>query len=601
MSLHKTLLAKLEIAQRFTKEHQSDVKKWISDYYAETPKAQTIEEIIERDQRYQYTAKVIFDNVEKYRSSFFEKPPEVMYSKKGKSDEEKAKKITATWEYLKDITNFKQFMDETFTYFGLCGFVSGHVGYRKQIETTVGEDGIEYTKYLYDDPILEVYDHENEWFMPDSEYSSDAREVSYFRKKKMTKTQVKDTFDKDIEADESILSEDIENEKENIKGELMRCGIYYYAGRLSKRDLFEYAQEQSEEPIEVDEEEVTDSEDDSFYYVVFTKKEVLDIYKSPIGEPSCALGRWFALPKKFFGFGLGRQLEEEQRQESIRTGQLVRYADLLAFPKLAIDLKDSGTDPKQLMQRNNPVITYKDKMPAYLSPPSSNGAIAAMQGQNQSNIQTNSGLMDVSKMQQTNTLNTATGQTAIQDSNEKRVKVAKEKYFEFLKQIIIKTFKTAQVEWQESKVKTITDEDGNPEDIELSKEDFADINFDTDITIDFENMNINKDVIRQQAIVMYDKVKEDPLVDRAKVFKKMLRDGFDEKNPDQYIKQSSVQEGMRFQGEDGQMYIADESGTVVLEKDLAQTMPESADDMQPASDQSAVQANPMVQAHDTKI
>ncbi len=600
MSLHKNLLAKLEIAQRFTKEHQADVKKWIEGYHAETPKPKTIEEIIERDPRYQYTSKVIFDNVEKYRSSFFEKPPEVMYTKKGKEDEEKAKKITATWEYLKDITNFKQFMDETFTYFGLCGFTSGHVGYKQQTETAIGDDGVEYTRYIYDDPILEVYDYENEWFMPDSEFSPDAREVSYFRKKKMTKSQVLDTFNKEIEADESILSDDIESEKENIKGELMRCGIYYYAGRLSKKDLFEYAQSKSEQPLEVDE-EVKDVEDDSFYYVVFTKKEILDVYKSPIEEPSCALGRWFALPKKFFGFGLGRQLEEEQKQESIRTGQLIRYADLLSFPKLAIDLKDSGTDPKQLMQRDNPVIAYKEKMPQYLSPPSSNGAISAMQGQNQSNIQTNSGLMDISKMQQTHTLNTATGQTAIQDSNEKRVKVAKEKYFDFLRQIIIKMYKYAQAEWKESKVQTITDENNNPEDVEIAPEDFIDINFDTDISINFENMSVNKDVIRQQSIAMYDKVKDDPLVDREKVFKKMLRDGFDEKNPDQYVRQSNVQPGMRFQGEDGQIYIADESGTIVLESDLAQTMPESESDMQPASNQSMVQANPMTQAHDTGI
>jgi hypothetical protein len=381
----------------------------------------------------------------------------------------------------------------------------------------------------------------------------------------------------------------------------MRCGVYYYAGRLSKKELFEYMQSLSEEPIEIEEDEIEDVEDDAFYYVAFSKKEILEIYKSPIGEPSCALGRWYALPKKFFGFGLGRQLEEEQRQESIRTGQLIRYADLLAFPKLAIDLKDAGTDPKQIMQRNNPVISYREKMPQYLSPPSSNGAIAAMQGQNQSNIQTNSGLTDISKMQQTNTLNTATGQVAIQDDNEKRVKVAKEKYFEFLKQIIIKMYKYAQVEWKESKVQTITDDDGNVEEVELSKEDFADINFDTDIAIDFENMNINKDVIRQQAIVMYDKVKEDPLVDRAKVFKKMLRDGFDEKNPDQFIKQSNIQPGMRFQGEDGIIYIADESGTVVPESDMAQTMPDDGSEMNPASDQTAVQASPLQQAHDTGI
>jgi hypothetical protein len=590
-SLIQVLNARLEVAQRFTKEFKESVDSWIEDYNAETPKATTIEDILDSDQRYQYTAKVIFDNVEKYRSSFFEKPPEVMYTKKGKNDEEKAVKVESAWQYLKDKTNFKQFMDDTFTYFGLAGFTTGHIGYRKETETATGEDGVEYTRFLYDDPILEAYDHENEWFMPDSVFSPDAKQVSYFRKKKMTKSEARKAFNKDVETDESILSKDVNEEKENIKSELMKCGIYYYTGTLPQKELLGYLQSQEGSEIEIPE-DMDDSETKDILYAVFTKKSILKIDKSPIGEQTCALGRWYSLPQKFFGFGLGKQLKEQQIRESIGTGQKVRYADLYAFPKMAIDAKDAGQDPKQLMKRSNPLITYVKTKPEYIMPPGSNGAIEAMQNQNQSDIQTNSGLTDISKMQQSSTLQTATGQTQVADSNEKRVKVAKEKYFEFLKQIIIKMFKYAQVEWQDTKIQTITDEDGNAQDIEMTKEDFADINFDTDIAIDFESTSVNKDVVRQQAIVLYDKVKEDPLVDRAKVFKKMLKDGFGEKNPDQYIKQSTVQPGMTFMGADGQEYIADESGSVVLRSDLEQTMP-SDGDMTPASSQSAIQSNPM--------
>ena len=597
-TLLQTLLARKEVAQRFTKEHIETTKKEIEGYDAETPKVQSLEELLDKDQRYQYTAKVIFDAVEKYRSSTFEKPPEVMYSKKGKEDETKAEKITVAWEYLKEKTNFKQFMDDTFTYFALNGFTAGHVGYKKEIETATGEDGQEYTRFLFDDPILEAYDFENEWYMPDSIFSPDAKGVSYFRKKKMTKAEVKKAFDQDIEADESILSEDVTEEKDAVKSELMRCGVYYYTGTLPKKQLFDYIkaqqgldEDEAEEELEIDESETKD-----IFYAVFSKNKILKIDKSPIGEQTCALGRWYALPKKFFGFGLGKQLEEQQRQESIRTGQLVRYADLYAYPKLAVNIKDAGTDPKQLMQRNNPIIQFKDSAPSFLTPPGSNGAISAMQGQNQSDIQTNSGLIDISKAQNTTTLDTATGQNQTADTNEKRVKIAREKYFEFLKQIIIKVFKYAQAEWQEPKIKSITDDNGETRDVAVAKEDFADINFDTDIIIDFENASVNKDVVRQQAIVLYDKVKEDPLVDRAKVFKKMLKDGFGEKNPDQFIKQSSIQPGMKFMGEDGIEYVADESGTIVPLADMQQTMP-SDGTMNPAADQAAVQSNPQAQAN----
>lgn len=593
-SLHDILLARLEVAQRFTKDYQADVKKWITDYEAETPKIQSIEELIDRDQRYQYTAKVIFDNVEKYRSSFFENPPEVMYSKKGANDEEKARKIEAAWDYLKEKINFKQFMDDSFTYFGLCGFVSGHVGYKQEIETKKDEEGVEYVKYIHDDPFLEVYDYENEWFMPDSIFTPDAKEVSYFRKKKLTQSQVKLMFGKEVKADESVLTEDVTSEKDGLKSELLRVGVYYYFGTLPKRQLVEFMRAQAgEQPEEKDDEEADDGgESKQIVYAIFTKKEMLTVQESPIGETTCALGRWYRLPKKFFGFGLGKQLEEQQKQESIRIAQKVRYADLYSFPKLALDVTDAGNDPKQLMQRNNPVIQYRKNKPDYLVPPGSNGAVDAMINQNQQDIQTNSGLADISKMQKSNIIQTATGQTQVADSNEKRIKTAKDKYFEFLKQIIIKTFKYAQTEWQETKIQTITDENDHDVEVEISKEDFADIDFDKDIIINFENTTLNKDVMRQQSIVLYDKVKDDPIVDRSKVFKKMLKDGFGEKNPEQYIKESSVQPGMKFTGQDGQQYVADDSGTLVLQQQENQTI-EGGGDMQPAANQMSVQTNPM--------
>ena len=138
-------------------------------------------------------------------------------------------------------------------------------------------------------------------------------------------------------------------------------------------------------------------------------------------------------------------------------------------------------------------------------------------------------------------------------------------------------------------MQTITDDDGNNRDITLTGDDFADINFDTDISISFENLSVNKDVVRQQSIVMYDKIKDDPLVNRQKVFKKMLKDGFGEKNPDQFIKETGIEPGMRFMGEDGQQYVADESGTIVPQEAMDETAPGSDGQMQPAADQSAIQ------------
>lgn len=600
-SLLSCLLAKLEVAKRHTKEHIDRIKEEIEDYEAETPRALSLEDLLQRQNamRYEYTAKVIFDSVEKYRSSVFEKPPEVLYIERGADDTEKAKKIAGAWEYLKDKTNFKQFMDDSFTYFAANGFVTGHVGYKKEPVTAEGEDGVNYSQYKVNDPFIEVYEYDCEWFMPDSKFSPDARDVSYFRKKKMKKGEVLTVFDiEDIETDEAIMTDNIDDESEALKSEMSRVGVYYHYGSAPKRALASYLADNGTEGFEgLGEDDVDDGEYETPLYFAFTKNKILAVAKSPINEPLCAIGRWYASPKKFFGYGLAKLLKEQQRQESIRIGQKIRYADLYAFPKLAINLKDKTSDPKQLMQRDNPILLFSDQPPQWLTPPASNGVTQMMLEQNQSDIQTNSGLTDLSRSQNSRTLQTATGQTQVSETNEKRVKIAREKYFDFLKQVIIKMFKYVQLEWDEAKLATVTGEDGDTEEIEISSEDLAGIDFDTDVIVDFENVSVNKDVLRQQSIVMYDKIKDDPLVDRAKLLKnKLFRDGFGEKNPDQYIKESQITPGMKFFAEDGSEYVADESGTVVPSQDEADTRPSGGDEMEPAADAMGVQTNPAMQA-----
>ena len=79
----------------------------------------------------------------------------------------------------------------------------------------------------------------------------------------------------------------------------------------------------------------------------------------------------------------------------------------------------------------------------------------------------------------------------------------------------------------------------------------------------------------------------------------MLTDGFGEKNPDLFIKESNITPGMKFIGEDDQEYVADESGSVVPLADMQQTA-ESSAETQPAVDQSAVQASALQVWHGKK-
>ena len=71
--------------------------------------------------------------------------------------------------------------------------------------------------------------------------------------------------------------------------------------------------------------------------------------------------------------------------------------------------------------------------------------------------------------------------------------------------------KQAQQNWEEDKLITITDEDGKETDITVNKTDLSDIDFDKDIEIDGESGSVNKDLMREQYISLYDKTKDDPI------------------------------------------------------------------------------------------
>ncbi len=78
-------------------------------------------------------------------------------------------------------------------------------------------------------------------------------------------------------------------------------------------------------------------------------------------------------------------------------------------------------------------------------------------------------------------------------------------------------------------------DEGEVVDVVINKDVLSTIDFDTDIDIQLDTITVNKDTMASRSIELYDKVKDDPQVDRRKVFAKMLKEGFNIKNPDLYM------------------------------------------------------------------
>jgi hypothetical protein len=199
-----------------------------------------------------------------------------------------------------------------------------------------------------------------------------------------------------------------------------------------------------------------------------------------------------------------------------------------------------------------------------------------------SDAQSAFGLLDISSgAQESSTVQTATGQTIFAEASQRRIKQAKRIFMKFYRSCLIELFRECQDNWDSEKIITLTDEDGNSEDIPVTRDDLKDIDFEKDVVIDAESVSVNKDVVRQQMIELYDKVKDDPMIERKAIFKDLLRKGFEITNPDRYIKKTEIPAGTQLVNPStGEKYTIDKGGELVPASPMAEQAPSSPDQAQ---------------------
>lgn len=566
MKLIDLLKQRKNLAKKFTQKEFTDRVKDDLKYYnampPELPDVSNIDLLEAFNRRYNFTIPLVFTNHESMMASMFDRVPDLIFTQKGKFDHSKAVKVEATYEYLKDKLDLESFATDAAWWYILSGFVSSHADYVKKtidqpmIDEETGEEVYDesgqlktYTDYEYDDPVIEVDDPFKVYFSPESEFSYSAQKVPYYIKKKLLEPEeIKRVYKKDVKPDATMEGAD-DIKEEGAKTDLDRVKTWSYYGTLPKKVSGE----------------VKGWEHDKLFYIVFTEKEIL--YKEDVDIKACRVAKWHGQPNKFFGFGIGKLLRPFQKEKSIRRGQQVRFADVAAFPKII--LPDGGEiDIKTLRDpREQLVITYdKDQgKPEYMAAPNIGSAVNDANSMADQDAQQASGMLDISQgAQNTSTVKTATGQTIFADAAEKRIRLAKKKFFKFYRENVILLLKLCQMNWDSEKLISITDENGEDQTISVTAADLADVDFDNDVEIDVESVTINKDILREQAIALYDRVKDDPLIERKEVFKDMISKGFGIKNPERLLKQSPVPAGTQLvDPNSGQMFLVGESGELI--------------------------------------
>lgn len=584
MTLLDCLKDRYSQAEKYTKANFiDDIERSVSDYDArEVSLADTIKSSGAKgiNQRYEFVIPLIFTNTESMKASLWDRLPDLIFKGRGTDDEDKKRKVEAAYKYLKDKLDLETFAFAASHWFILGGFVSAFASFKSetydapiyddngtpQIDPLTGETSSQ-TLYSYNDPVLELGDPRKVFYSSESEYSINADKVPFlFRTKLMTVEEIEKTYGVKVDPDTelSINNYDAKENQDDIK----RSKVCFYLGSL---------------PEQV-KKEVKDWESGVDFMVIYTDKKIL--YNERQAEKLCKLAKWYGQPNAFFGFGFGKIGRQFQKEKSIRRGQEIRLADVAAYPKWAI--KNDGVNKidisKLIDPRENIVLTYESDPPSILAPGDLSKVVTAAAQEADQDAQQAFGMMDISQGSQNATVvKTATGQSIFADAAEKRVKLAKNNFMKFYQAVVIMLLKLCQANWDEEKLVTITDEDGQEQEVSISREDLQGIDFDKDIEINAESASSNKDVMRQQYISLYDKVKDDPLIDRKPVFKDMVRYGFDIRSPERYLNKSTLQPGMALSDQMGNQYVVDKSGQVVSAQDMNELGTPSGQDNTPNS------------------
>lgn len=570
------LKKRLKVAKSFSKDFFEEVDRCIADYEGEENQDVSGIDKLSIHRRYEFVIPYIFATHESMLSSIFERAPDLVFTGRGMKDTEKARKITATYEYLWDKADLDTFITNSAWWFILIGQTTSDVYFKSEyrevqaIDPDTNEpmfddetgEPVMTVVYDYNDPVVNTDDPKKVYFSPESEYEISGTKVPYyFREQLTTVDDIEELYDIKTKPTAEIYVEGISEEdtdrKDKYEDDLDRVCAYHYFGTLPKKlkNILDNIVEESGG-------EAPEYEYGAKYHIFFSSNDVFLIEKLESVDRAVKMARWYGVPNKFFGFGIGKTLRQFQKELSIRRGQQIRYADVAAYAKIAVEA-GGEVDYKSLEDpRENVVVTYTDNPPSYLTPPDMSATLIQTEEKAREDAQFVSGMLDLSNgSQDSKTVKTATGQTIFAESAEKRVKKARKELGKYLRAVVVQMLKLCAENWDETKIMTITDEDGEELELEVSQEDLSDINFDTDIDIDLESITVNKEVMREQIIALYDKTKDDPLVERRKVIKLVLRDGFNINDAESYIKDLELQPGMVLvEPNSGVQYVVGEDG-----------------------------------------
>ncbi len=546
------LKARLSLAKTFSKKPHEAWKAWMNEY--------NIEDVGDTDEvRDKVRIGYVFRKAESDLPAIFDDQPDIFIKGRKGAVKDIEPLINGIYDFLWDIQDLDEHIEDTGLYFIVLGmgFIkSPYVTKTKPVtEPVVDQNGQAvldekgepqmrtYNAPVIDWPMAYAPDPFKIYFSPEVKFGPilDYDHCPYyFEEIVMTKEKIKADFGKDVTASETLkvddvnIDQDIEVNKDAVKGDLKRKTVYEYTGCLPE-DLAKDIKDTDGKAVPW--------EYDKDYHIFFTMDEELKVEENPYdAKPLFVIGN-YGMANKFWKFGDVKHLMPLVQELQMYRSQILQHTRKIANPKPLVptsaDIDENAfRDPRV----GTPVKYSGPTAPSYLSPAPLGKEVEIGTSMVRTDLEKTAGSFDLAIGAGQSTVRTPEGirtYSAAADKNQAR---KKKKIARLIRHLIIFQLKQIAQNWkpEDNKVITIVDPDsGQAEGVAVTTEVLkilGGVMMMYNLDIEAESLSVNDNQQKSDAIELWNVGEKHPeIFNLMELAKDLLQNGYHKRDAKRYL------------------------------------------------------------------
>lgn len=552
------LKSRLTIAKAWSKKPHAAWKKWIAEY--------NIDDFGDTDEvRDKVRIGYVFRKTESELPAIFDDQPELFIKGRTQAVRDIEPLIQSTYDYLWDIQRMEDVIENAGVYFEVLGmgFVeSPYVTKTKKVkemvnqpvidpvtgQSMIGQNGQPIMQMveqilevpIIDNPQAEAGDPFKYHFSPETKFAPILTYENcpyYFKEKVMTQEAIKAKFGKDVEANETLKTDDADTDFETAKDSVV------VKGDMKRKTTFEYygcLPEEMAKDVKDEEGNVVEWTYDKDYHIFLTNDEELKVEECPYEyKPLFIVGN-YGLANKFWKFGDPKHLMPLVQELQMYRSQILQHTRKMANPKPLIDIQSQVEEKAFSDPRVGTPVKYSGVAPTYLSPSPLGKEVEVGVQQARIDLEKTSPSFDLNGGGGTSQVKTPKGIQVFSEAADKGVRRKRKKISRLIREIIIFQFKQIAQNWKPEDEKTIdVMADGNTEPVKVDQAVLDVLGHPqilNKLDIEVESLSINRVQQKQDALNLWDTVKDRPDVfNIMEVAKDLMQNGYGKKDADRYL------------------------------------------------------------------